>query len=146
MMGSRDVSPPASHRSTKITTAEQPLAQNAGTYPPAHKKYYPASKNSLVLSWYHDKINPHTTRRATCKWENDYTAEIIPQKWEFWAPCQASQPRGPARGGVPGESGFEGQKGLTAGLPQDLGKQKLHSWKIHKVSYVLGQGKKAMTP
>ena len=58
MMGSRDVSPPASFRSTKITTAEQPLAQNAGTYPPTknitlHPKtarcYHDITKKSIPI-------------------------------------------------------------------------------------------------
>ena len=34
-------------------------------------------------------------------------------------------------GGAPRESGFEGQQGLIAGIPQDWGKQKLSSWRAH---------------
>ena len=31
----------------------------------------------------------------------------------------------------PRESGFEGQWGMITGIPQDWGKQKLHSWRVH---------------
>ena len=45
-------------------------------------------------------------------------------------------PRGPASGGgAPRAFGFEGQRGLTAGAPQDWGKQRLHSWKAHTRSH-----------
>ena len=33
--------------------------------------------------------------------------------------------------GAPTAFGFGGQWGLIAGTPQDLGKQKLHSWRVH---------------
>ena len=40
-------------------------------------------------------------------------------------------------GGVaPREYGFEGQCGLTAGIPQDWEIQKLHSWRAHTGSHV----------
>ena len=38
-------------------------------------------------------------------------------------------------GGDARESGFESQEGLTAGLPQDWEKQKLHSWMAHRRSH-----------
>ena len=34
-------------------------------------------------------------------------------------------------GGAPQESVFESQWGLIAGIPQDWGKQKLHSWRAY---------------
>ena len=52
------------------------------------------------------------------KLENNYTTEVLPQEWKFWAPCQASQPESLATGGrrAPRECGFEGQWGLIAAL------------------------------
>ena len=50
-------------------------------------------------------------------------------------------------GGVLRESGFEGQQGLITGLPQDWGRQKLHSWRAHTKSCVhQDPGEKAVTP
>ena len=47
---------------------------------------------------------------------------------------------------TPRASGFEGQWGLIAGIPQDWGKQKLHSWREHTRSSVhQDPGKKAVT-
>ena len=59
----------------------------------------------------------------------------------------SSQPGGLATGGgAPRESGFEGQWGLITGIPQDWGKQKLHSWRTHKGSCVYQDpGKKVVT-
>ena len=37
----------------------------------------------------------------------------------------------PISGSPARESGFEGQWGLTAGIPQDQGRQKLQSWRAH---------------
>ena len=78
------------------------------------------------------KSNPITAGWVTHKLENTYTTEVHPLEWRFWAPCQASQPGGPARrGGIPRESDFEGWRDLITGLRQDWGKQRLHSWKAH---------------
>ena len=54
----------------------------------------------------------------THKLENNYTTEVLPQEWKFWAPCQASQPESLATGGrrAPRECGFEGQWGLITEL------------------------------
>ena len=38
-------------------------------------------------------------------------------------------------GWAPRVSGFEGQQGLTAGTPQDWGKEKLHPWRVHTRSH-----------
>ena len=55
------------------------------------------------------KSNPITAGWMTRKLENSYTTEVYPLEWRFWAPCQASQPGGLARGGgIPRESHFEG--------------------------------------
>ena len=55
------------------------------------------------------KSNPITAGCVTQKLENTYTTEVHPVEWRFWAPCQASQPGGPATGGgIPRESDFEG--------------------------------------
>ena len=79
------------------------------------------------------KLNPITAGWATHKLENNYTTEVHLLEWRFWAPRQASQPGGPAMGGgISRESDFEGEQDLTAGLQQDWGKQRLHSWRAHK--------------
>ena len=45
-----------------------------------------------------------------------------------------------------GKSGFEGQWGLTAGIPEDWGKQKLYSWGLTQgLLHTRTQGKKAGT-
>ena len=78
------------------------------------------------------KSNPITAGWVTHRLENIYTTEVHPLEWRFWAPCQASQPGGPATGGgIPRESDFEGYWDLIAGLWQNWGKQRLHSWRAH---------------
>ena len=51
------------------------------------------------------------------KLENNYTTEVLPQEWKFWAPDQAPQPGGLAMGrGVPQEfHRTERKKGSTLG-------------------------------
>ena len=62
------------------------------------------------------KSNPITTRWVTHKLENNYTMEVHPLEWRFWALCQASQPGGPAMGGgIPRESDVEGWQDLNSG-------------------------------
>ena len=64
------------------------------------------------------KSNHIPARWVTHRLENNYTTEILPLEWTFWASCQASQPGGLAMGGgTPRESGFEGQWDSFAGLP-----------------------------
>ena len=73
------------------------------------------------------KSNPITAVWVTHKLENNYTTEVPPLEWRFWAPHQASQPRGPAMGGgIPRESDFEAYWDLIAGLQQNWRKQRLH--------------------
>ena len=81
------------------------------------------------------KSNPTPARWVTHKLETNYTTEVPPQDWRSWAPCQASQLGCLAMGrGAPRESGFESQWGLITGIPEDWGKQKLHSWRVHTLS------------
>ena len=78
------------------------------------------------------KPNPITTGWVTHKLENNYTTEVQPLEQRFWAPHQASQPGDLAKGGRnPRESHSEGWQDLTAGLRQDWGKHRLHSWRAH---------------
>ena len=42
---------------------------------------------------------PLPTGWATCKLENNYTIEVLPQEQKSWAPRQSSQPEGLASGG-----------------------------------------------
>ena len=67
-------------------------------------------------------------RLATHKLENSYTTEIFPQEWNFWALHWASQPWSLGMRGVAlTEFSFEDHLDLAIRLPQNLGKQKLHS-------------------
>ena len=79
------MSPPSSYKSTKITTAEQPLAKNAGTYPlPPTQKKYPASKNKQTKKSHNNLV------RGVLSWSNQFPYPpdgpptnqkmIIPQK------------------------------------------------------------------
>ena len=100
-------------------------------------------RGEIMIKW-----NPIHARRATHKLEKYYTTEVLSQEWKFWAPWQAPQPEGLVMGGgAPRESGTEDQQGLTAGIPKDWGKQKLHSWRAHTGCHVhQDPGKKAVTP
>ena len=83
------------------------------------------------------KSNPIPTRWAVHKLENNYTTEVLPQEWQYWAPCEAPLTGCLATGGRgPRKSGFEGQWSLITEIPQDWGKQKLHSWRAHTRSYM----------
>ena len=58
------------------------------------------------------KSNLIPVRWVTHKLENNYTTEVFPLEWKFWAPRQASQPGGLATGGgAPREFSLEGQRG-----------------------------------
>ena len=111
-------------------------------------KKIPKDKGEATARW-QEGCNRNSIKSKTCqvvthKLENNYTTEVLPPEWMFWAPHWASQPEGAATGGgVLRESSFEGQQDLTAGLPQDWGKQNLYSWRAHKVSCIPGpRGKK----
>ena len=55
------------------------------------------------------KSNPITAGWVTHKLENNYTTEVHPLEWRFWAAHQTSQPGGRATGGgITRESDFEG--------------------------------------
>ena len=49
-------------------------------------------RGTITIKW-----NPVSTRWVTHKLENNNTKEVLPVLWRFWAPCQASQPGGPAK-------------------------------------------------
>ena len=70
--------------------------------------------------------------------ENNYNnTEVLPQEWKFWAPHQDPQSGGLASGGgAPKAFGFEGQQVLIVGAPQEWGKQRLHSGRMHTSSHV----------
>ena len=113
-------------------------------HPKTNKKLQQDGRRGVITI----KSNPIHTGWATHKLEDNYTTEVLPQEWKFWVPHQAPQPGGLTMGrGDPRESGFETQWGLTAGLPQDWGKQKLHSWRAHTRSCAhQDPGKEAVTP
>ena len=68
--------------------------------------------------------------------ENNYTLEVLPLELRFLATCQDSQPGGLVMElGIPKESDFESQQDLTAGLPQNWGKQRLLAWRAQTKSY-----------
>ena len=82
------------------------------------------------------KSNLILTRWMMNKLENNYTTEVLPQKWNFWAPCQVPWLRVLAMGKeAPREFGFEDQWYLITGNPHDWGKQKLHFWRVHTKSH-----------
>ena len=79
------------------------------------KKDTPHPKTKEKLQWdgrrgaITIKSNPITAGWVTHKLKNNYTTEVHPLEWRFWALRQASQPGGPATGGgIPRESDFEG--------------------------------------
>ena len=74
---------------------------------------------------------------VTHKLENNYTTEVLPLEWKFWAPHQVSQPGGPATGGgASRESGFEDKWSWITGIRRDWGKQRLYSWRACTRTYV----------
>ena len=82
----------------------------------------------VVYSWYNEipyHLGGWPTTREQLYHRSSPTGE-------FLAPHQAPQPRGLASGGgAPRVFGFEGQQSLIAAAPQDWGKQRLHSWRVH---------------
>ena len=56
---------------------------------------------------------------------------IILQRFSHRSESSEPHVRLPSLGGAPRAFGFEGQQGLSAGAPQDWGKQRLHSWRAH---------------
>ena len=111
-------------------TVEKPLTKNAGTYqkdtsyPKAKKKPQRDDKRDTIMI----KSNLKHTGWTVHKLENSYTTEIFPQEWNFWALHWASQPWSLGMRGVAlTEFSFEDHLDLAIRLPQNLGKQKLHS-------------------
>ena len=78
------------------------------------------------------KSNPITAGWVAHRLENTYTTEVHALEWRLWAPRQAYQPGDLAMGGgIPRVSDFEGYWNFIAGLRQNWGKQRLHSWRAH---------------
>ena len=70
------------------------------------------------------KSNPIPAGWVTHKLENNNTKEVLTLLWMFWIPHQGSWLGDQIKGlGIPRESGLEGQRDLTVGLPEDWGKQ-----------------------
>ena len=81
------------------------LTKKETQYPKTKEKPHWNCKRGAITI----KSNPITAEWVTHKLENDYTTELHPMEWRFWAPNQASQPGGLATGGrIPRESDFEG--------------------------------------
>ena len=77
------------------------------------------------------KSNPIPAGWVTHKLENNNTKEVLTLLWMFWIPHQGSWLGDQIKGlGIPRESGLEGQRDLTVGLPEDWGKQRLQSWRV----------------
>ena len=77
------------------------------------------------------KSNPMTAGWVTHKLENNYTTEVHPLEWTFWAPRQASQPGGLATGrGIPRDRLWS-LEGCDCRTLTGWGKQRLHSWRAH---------------
>ena len=93
-------------------TAEQPstkkcwnLPKKATLHPKTKRRPQWDSRRGTIMI----NSNLVSTRWATHKLENNYTRDIIPQEWKFWAQLQAPQPGSLAMGGgVPRESSFAG--------------------------------------
>ena len=136
-----------SYGNTKITinywtTTDKKMLEpiKIDTLHPKTKKPQGDSRRGAIMI----KSNPIHTRWATHKPENNYTTEVLPQEWKFWAPHLAPQPGGLATGGgSPRESGFECQQGLIIEIPQDGETETLLLEGTHRASSTLGpRGKK----
>ena len=124
MAEKKDVSsPPLTKTPKSQLTAEQPstkkdwnLPQKDILHPKTKKKpQWDGRRGTLMI-----KSSPIPARWVTHRLENNHITEVLLQEWEFWAPCQAPQPRGLASGGsAPWAFGFEGHQSLTTGTPQD---------------------------
>ena len=104
---------PPSCKNTRITTncwtiikrKTLEFTKNDTPYPNTKEKPQWGGRRGAITI----KSNPITGGWVTHKLENTYTTEVHALEWRFWAPCQASQPGGPAMGGgCPRESDFEG--------------------------------------
>ena len=91
------------------------------------------------------KSNSIPTEWATHKLENSNTEEVLWLLWRFWAPWQASSMGIQQRMGIPRESDLEGQQNLIIGVPQDWGKQRLHSLRAQNFACTKTQGTGGVT-
>ena len=83
------------------------------------------------------KSNPILVGWVTHKLEDSNTKEVLLLLQRFWDPCQASQPGYLAKGlRILIETDLECQWNLTIELPQNWGKQRLHSWRVQTKSCV----------
>ena len=117
---------------TKIATSCWPTINRKMLEPTKKDTPRPKTKEKTQWDGRRVKSNPLPTMWEIHKLENNITKEALPLLWRLWALCRASQPRYPAKGlGVSTEADFEGQRDLITGLPQDQGKQRLHSSRAH---------------
>ena len=111
-------------------------------HPKTKRPQQDGRRDTIVIKW-----NPIPIGWANHKLENNYTTEVLPLEWKFWAPHQTSQSGGLAMGGgVSRESGFESQQDLITGLPQDWGKQTPLLEGTHKVFCAPGPRRKKHWP
>lgn len=95
-----------------------------GTLHPETKQEPHEAAGGLQLTW---NLLPHPSGGQPMNWE-----VITPQRFFHRRGSHTPLPRGLAtRGGAPRASGFQGKQELIAGTPQDGGKLKLHSWRVH---------------
>ena len=136
----------SSHEKIKITTNCWTIINNKNIRTYQKKIFYiqrQGSHNKMligVISW-KNQI-PYPLGRWPTKLKI-IILQTFPHRSEFWAPCQAPQPRGQPSGREgPRAFGFEVQQGLSSEAPQDCGKQRQHSWLVHlrfHVHWVPGQ-------
>ena len=70
-----------------------------------------------------DAVRTHPLGRWPAKGRVITIAEVLPKEQGAWGPHQALQPGGPAQGRwAPKTSGFEDQRGLHMGKPEDYRK------------------------
>lgn len=77
--------------------------------------------------------NCNKTKSQTYQVDNPQTGKYLYQK-SSPTEVKVLSPWGSGMGGegASRKSGFEGQQGLTTGIPQDWRKQKLRTWRAHK--------------
>ena len=96
----------------------------------------------------HNKIKSHNGWVDDSKTGEQLYHRSPPTGVTVLSPTSGFPNGGPGMGeGIPRESDFEGQWDLTAGLRQDWGKQRLHSWRAHtKQCAHWDPGEGAVTP
>ena len=92
------------------------------------------------------KSNPIPAKWATHKLENYHRSSPTGVKVLSFTSGSPAWGSGNGRRKRTRGSAFEGQRDLITGIPQDWGKQKLHSWRVHIRSCAhQDPGKKAVT-